>query len=447
MGIFRSKFWNGMSLLAVTVAVLLCFASQPMGFGAGSRGGGGAADLSNLNGTNITSGTVASARGGTGVSNAGTITNASNTTITGGGTLALGGFTATVPATGTTALIGAANNFTAANTIASGGSFSTTTNGTNQATNLTGRIYTAAPTAPTSSTSILATNVVTFTTTAAHNMKPFDVVVVASSSHNAAFNGTFVVTDTPTTTTFTYSKTNADLGSAADTATLTVYRPLLVGDTSLVSTGIIKEAVEQIVTNATDGLVVSYGTTATGSTRYLKCVTSSGTSEFYVTVGGNVVGSSFSGTSFSPPNTTSDAIYGVSYGNFGLVNPHIRWPNGSPTVGINYNGAAGVAKVTDGSTGIKGLMGGGAAVASATAMPVPTGRIFHVTGTTAITSITSTNFQAGCVITMIFDGSLTFTNGNNIILAGAANFSATANDTLTMCYDGTNWYEVCRSVN
>ena len=43
---------------------------------------------------------LASTRGGTGVNNAGTLTNASNTTITGGGTVALGGFTLTVPATG-----------------------------------------------------------------------------------------------------------------------------------------------------------------------------------------------------------------------------------------------------------------------------------------------------------------------------------------------------------
>lgn len=48
-------------------------------------------------------GTLASANGGTGVNNAGTLTNASNTTITGGGTLALGGFTLTVPKTGTAA--------------------------------------------------------------------------------------------------------------------------------------------------------------------------------------------------------------------------------------------------------------------------------------------------------------------------------------------------------
>jgi hypothetical protein len=44
------------------------------------------------------------ASGGTGVSNAGTLTVGANATISGGGTLALGGFTLTAPATGTAAL-------------------------------------------------------------------------------------------------------------------------------------------------------------------------------------------------------------------------------------------------------------------------------------------------------------------------------------------------------
>lgn len=62
--------------------------------------------------SDISSGILASARGGTGISNAGTITNATDTTITGGGTLALGGFTFTVPATGTAGLLGTAQTFT-----------------------------------------------------------------------------------------------------------------------------------------------------------------------------------------------------------------------------------------------------------------------------------------------------------------------------------------------
>ena len=49
-------------------------------------------------------GILVSTKGGTGVNNAGTFTNPANSSITGGGTIALGGYTLTVPATGTAAL-------------------------------------------------------------------------------------------------------------------------------------------------------------------------------------------------------------------------------------------------------------------------------------------------------------------------------------------------------
>jgi hypothetical protein len=106
--------------------------------------------------------------------------------------------------------------------------------------------------------------------------------------------------------------------------------------------------------------------------------------------------------------------------------------------------ASTVVRFGSSSTAIAGFQGGGAAVASATAMPVPTGRVFHVTGTTTITSITSTNFASGACVTLIFDGVLTFTDGNNLALAG--NFVTTADDTISLCYDGTNWYETGRAV-
>lgn len=83
-----------------------------------------------LSASNISTGTLPAARGGTGVSNAGTITNASNTTITGGGTIALGGFTLTVPATGSAALLATANVFTVAQAI------TLTDSATNATTNL-----------------------------------------------------------------------------------------------------------------------------------------------------------------------------------------------------------------------------------------------------------------------------------------------------------------------
>lgn len=86
----------------------------------------------------------------------------------------------------------------------------------------------------------------------------------------------------------------------------------------------------------------------------------------------------------------------------------------------------------------------GSAVASATAI-IPVGPTFHVTGTTSITSITGTGLPPGSVITLIFDDVLTFTDGSNLVLAG--NFVTTAGDSITLRWDGTNFYEMSRSVN
>jgi hypothetical protein len=164
---------------------------------------------------------------------------------------------------------------------------------------------------------------------------------------------------------------------------------------------------------------------------------------------------------FTPRGASSQfSIAGVDAGNNGtaiLLNGVINvvsagtfnWSSTSNTNNARDTGlakvSAGVIRATDGSTGIRGFLGGGAAVASATAMPVPTGRVFHVTGTTTITSITSTNFQSGACVTLIFDGILTFTDGSNLKLAG--DFVTSADDTISLCYDGSNWYETGRSVN
>jgi len=136
----------------------------------------------------------------------------------------------------------------------------------------------------------------------------------------------------------------------------------------------------------------------------------------------------------------------LSSGNFNSPYQHTFGAAvGSEDVGLGRF-SAGVLKTTDGgATAVTSLIGGGSEVASAAALPLPTGRVFHVTGTTNIRSITSTNFAAGVEITMIFDGVLTVTNGGNMKLAG--NFVTTALDTLSLIYDGTNWYETARSVN
>lgn len=85
-------------------------------------------------------------------------------------------------------------------------------------------------------------------------------------------------------------------------------------------------------------------------------------------------------------------------------------------------------------------------VASAATMVIPDAPFLNVTGTTGITAITGITGREP--ITLRFASSLTVTNGAALKLAGGVNFSATADDLLTVvCNDGTNWVEVCRSVN
>lgn len=119
---------------------------------------------------------------------------------------------------------------------------------------------------------------------------------------------------------------------------------------------------------------------------------------------------------------------------------------GSPEQVLSPNGT-GVLYLASSTAGSsrRYLMGGSAAVASATALPAPVGSLYHITGTTTITSITSTNMGTGACITLIFDGVLTMTDGSNLKLAG--DFVTSAGDTIGLCYDGTNWYETHRSNN
>lgn len=68
-----------------------------------------------------------------------------------------------------------------------------------------------------------------------------------------------------------------------------------------------------------------------------------------------------------------------------------------------------------------------------------------ITGNTNITSITADPYNIRRVVTLQFTGTPTVTDGGNLALAG--NFVATADDTLTLRGDGSNWNEVSRSAN
>jgi hypothetical protein len=98
----------------------------------------------------------------------------------------------------------------------------------------------------------------------------------------------------------------------------------------------------------------------------------------------------------------------------------------------------------------------GATVTAANSLALGSdGNYFQVDGTTQINLIANTNWQGGAVVTLKFNASVTVAHnqaasGDNkpLLLSGAANFSATANDTLTLRYDSTDsaWYEMSRTV-
>lgn len=86
------------------------------------------------------------------------------------------------------------------------------------------------------------------------------------------------------------------------------------------------------------------------------------------------------------------------------------------------------------------------------------GNVFEITGTAAITLISNLNWQNGSEITLVFTSTATLTDGTansgtdiGMELAGNANFSASADDVLTLVLSeigGTQrWREKSRSVN
>lgn len=82
--------------------------------------------------------------------------------------------------------------------------------------------------------------------------------------------------------------------------------------------------------------------------------------------------------------------------------------------------------------------------ASASTLNLPGGQVVEITGTSNISTITAAN-NAGRRVSLIFRDVLTVNDGSNLRLAG--NFTTSADDTLSLVCDGTNWYETSRSAN
>jgi hypothetical protein len=98
----------------------------------------------------------------------------------------------------------------------------------------------------------------------------------------------------------------------------------------------------------------------------------------------------------------------------------------------------------------------GAAVAAANNLALGTdGSRFQISGATQINLLDNSSWQGGAIVTLHFQSTPTVkhdqaASGNNkpIMLAGAADFVASANDQLVLQYDSTDskWYEISRTV-
>jgi len=87
--------------------------------------------------------------------------------------------------------------------------------------------------------------------------------------------------------------------------------------------------------------------------------------------------------------------------------------------------------------------GGLSEVASAENLTLPNGSVVKVNGAAEVKKIAPA--APGTVVVLIITGTAKLLDGENLKLSAAG--PVTADDTITLACDGTNWYETGRSVN
>jgi parallel beta-helix repeat protein len=206
----------------------------------------------------------------------------------------------------------------------------------------------------------------------------------------------------------------------------------------------------QATANGRSGMYITAGTRIIISNNILRSNGTAGISDYGIVA----INSDANSTHTIVNNTCTDVSGGVQdYGiaasisqatSYTIVDGNICQNNNTADIyleGANSgNIKLGASNVTGSITEITAP-----SVASATTVTLPRGAdLISVSGTTGITSIVATG-NARRTVTLNFAGALTVTDGSNLKLAG--NFTTTADDTLTLYCDGTNWIEIARSVN
>jgi hypothetical protein len=125
----------------------------------------------------------------------------------------------------------------------------------------------------------------------------------------------------------------------------------------------------------------------------------------------------------------------------------------------NVSNVNSVTGLSNGGTGSTFIGNTGAGIAYADVKPMNSftansatssvydGNCFKTANSVATTITNFTDGKPGQAITVIVDANTTIQSNANIKLAGAVNFVGTADDTISLLYDGTTWREMARSVN
>lgn len=151
------------------------------------------------------------------------------------------------------------------------------------------------------------------------------------------------------------------------------------------------------------------------------------------------VGAYTNNLSISETNTVSNYFYGIR--TFANSGPNLR----KLLSFVSNNTNKGLLAVPE--VDVYGLTAV-PSIASSSALSIPSfqgaSKAFKVTGTTTINSAVASN-HPGQIVTLIFTSTILVNDSNQLKLAGALN--ATANSTLTIVSDGTDWFEISRSIN
>jgi len=260
---------------------------------------GGGGDLSNLSATNLTSGTVPDAR-----------------------------FPATLPASSGVNLT-ALPNPVVARRVSAG----------------------TAATAATMSNSVLTSNVATITTAAAHGLSVDNTVTIAGSTHSGTFNGKWVVTSVPTTTTFTYAIVAGNISTASDAGSVTPYASTIIGDTPAGYTMGISSVLHVFVATAAAAGISIHNHIGASLGQYLSCYHGE-QSVFNVSWAGACVAAGFTTAGSIDAGPNNFVSTGVELNNTGLVTfaRSSNFAENNKDAGI-FSDAAKQVRLTDGTTG------------------------------------------------------------------------------------------------